>query len=126
MKRKRAAKTAWILLNFQAYVKYHIKCTRNYIQSRMRKRQESLAEVIQNARLRGGQDKKKLQVRKKSKRRLFSLGKAKKLQKGFRSVIDGLRLLRLRIRVKALDRFRRCFVMPKLATKKHDYLRLGA
>jgi hypothetical protein len=22
---KRAAKTAWILLNFQAYVKYHIK-----------------------------------------------------------------------------------------------------
>ncbi|XBI93569.1 hypothetical protein VPH35_030383 [Triticum aestivum] len=25
VKRKRAAKTAWILLNFQAYVKYHIK-----------------------------------------------------------------------------------------------------
>lgn len=23
--KKRAAKTAWILLNFQAYVKYHIK-----------------------------------------------------------------------------------------------------
>uniref|UniRef100_A0A453CIA7 Arp2/3 complex 34 kDa subunit n=1 Tax=Aegilops tauschii subsp. strangulata TaxID=200361 RepID=A0A453CIA7_AEGTS len=45
VKRKRAAKTAWILLNFQAYVKYHIKCTRNYIQSRMRKRQETLAEV---------------------------------------------------------------------------------
>ncbi|XP_037478664.1 actin-related protein 2/3 complex subunit 2B-like isoform X2 [Triticum dicoccoides] len=126
VKRKRAAKTAWILLNFQAYVKYHIKCTRNYIQSRMRKRQESLAEVIQNARLRGGDDKKKSQVRKKSKRRLFSLGKAKKLQKGFRAVIDGIKRLRLRIRVKALDRFRRCFVVPKLATKKHNYLRLGA
>ncbi|KAM3368876.1 hypothetical protein ACQJBY_017035 [Aegilops geniculata] len=126
VKRKRAAKTAWILLNFQAYVKYHIKCTRNYIQSKMRKRQESLAEVIQNARLRGGDEKKKLQVRRKSKRRLFSLGKAKKLQKGFRAVIDGLRRLRQRIRVKALDRFRRCFVVPKLATKKHDYLRLGA
>uniref|UniRef100_M8ARZ7 Arp2/3 complex 34 kDa subunit n=1 Tax=Aegilops tauschii TaxID=37682 RepID=M8ARZ7_AEGTA len=126
VKRKRAAKTAWILLNFQAYVKYHIKCTRNYIQSRMRKRQETLAEVILNARLRGGDEKKKLQVRKKSKRRLFSLGKAKKLQKGLRAVMDGLRRLRQRIRVKALDRFRRCFVMPKLATKKHDYLRLGA
>ncbi|XP_044967159.1 actin-related protein 2/3 complex subunit 2B-like [Hordeum vulgare subsp. vulgare] len=126
VKRKRAAKTAWILLNFQAYVKYHIKCTRNYIQSRMRKRQESLAEVIQNARLRGGDDKKKLQARKKGKRRLFSLGKAKKLQKGFRAVIDGIRRLRQRIRVKALDRFRRCFVVPKLATKKHNYLRLGA
>ena len=24
-KRNRAAKTAWILLNFQSYVKYHIK-----------------------------------------------------------------------------------------------------
>ncbi|GJN27065.1 hypothetical protein PR202_gb15048 [Eleusine coracana subsp. coracana] len=45
VKGKRAAKTAWILLNFQAYVKYHIKCTRGYIQSRMRERLETLTEV---------------------------------------------------------------------------------
>ena len=54
--KKRAAKTAWILLNFQAYVKYHIKCTRSHIQSRMRQRLEALTEVIQDASLRGGND----------------------------------------------------------------------
>ncbi|XP_062184348.1 actin-related protein 2/3 complex subunit 2B-like isoform X2 [Phragmites australis] len=58
---KRAAKTAWILLNFQSYVKYHIKCTRSSIQSRMRERLETLTEAIQNARLRGTDDKRKLQ-----------------------------------------------------------------
>ncbi|KAJ1271847.1 hypothetical protein BS78_06G157100 [Paspalum vaginatum] len=53
---KRAAKTAWILLNFQSYVRYHIKCTRSHIQSRMRERLETLTEAIQNARLRGNHD----------------------------------------------------------------------
>lgn len=123
VKGKRAAKTAWILLNFQSYVKYHIKCTRSYIQSRMRKRQESLAEVIQNARLRGSDNTKKLPVRKKSKRRLISLGKAKKLQKGFRAVFDRIKRLRLRIRVRVLDRlmrhYRQCFAVPRVKEHKH-------
>ncbi|CAM0903823.1 unnamed protein product [Alopecurus aequalis] len=127
VKRKRAAKTAWILLNFQSYVKYHIKCTRSYIQSRMRKRQESLTEVIENARLRGSDNTKKLQVRKKSKRRLISLGKAKKLQKGFRAMIEGMKRLRLRIKVRALDRlrqhYRRCFAVPRVKGNTH-YSRL--
>lgn len=56
VKGKRAAKTASILLNFQSYIKYHIKCTRSYIQSRMRKRLETLTEVIQNASLRATDD----------------------------------------------------------------------
>ncbi|KAM0855719.1 hypothetical protein ACQ4PT_049590 [Festuca glaucescens] len=123
VKRRREAKTAWILLNFQSYVKYHIKCTRSYIQSRMRKRQESLTEVIQDARLRGSDNTKKVQVRKKSKRRLISLGKAKKLQKGFRALIDGMKRLRLRIRVRALDRLRRhyhqCFAVPRVKGSKY-------
>ncbi|KAM0895390.1 hypothetical protein ACQ4PT_023856 [Festuca glaucescens] len=123
VKRRRAAKTAWILLNFQSYVKYHIKCTRSYIQSRMRKRQERLTEVIQDARLRGSDNTKKLQVRKKSKRRLISLGKAKKLQKGFRAVVDRMKRLRLWIRVRALDRLRRhyrqCFAVPRVKGNKY-------
>ncbi|CAL5031072.1 unnamed protein product [Urochloa decumbens] len=53
---KRAAKTAWILLNFQAYVKYHIKCTRRHIQSRMRERMETLTQAIEGTRLRGNED----------------------------------------------------------------------
>lgn len=127
VKGKKAAKTAWILLNFQSYVKYHIKCTRSYIQSRMRKRLETLTEVIQNARLRGNDGKRKLQVRKKSKRRLINFAKTKKLKKGFKAVVDKIKRLRLRIRVKGLDRFRRqcqCFTVPKLAMphrKEHKY-----
>ncbi|KAG9445772.1 hypothetical protein H6P81_011900 [Aristolochia fimbriata] len=42
-------KTVWCLLNFPAYVKYHIKCTRGFIQRRMRRRLERLAEVMQKA-----------------------------------------------------------------------------
>ncbi|EES12487.2 actin-related protein 2/3 complex subunit 2B isoform X1 [Sorghum bicolor] len=123
---KRAAKTAWILLNFQSYVKYHIKCTRSHVQSRMRERLETLTEAVQNARLRGtnSHDKKRAsQVVKKrsSKRRLVSLAKAsKKLHKGFRAVLDKImKRLRQRIRVKGLDRLRRqfrcrCFAVPRL------------
>lgn len=131
---KRAAKTAWILLNFQSYVKYHIKCTRSHIQSRMRERLETLTEVIQDARLRGTnhEDKSKSQVAKKrrsKKRRLVSFAKqAKGLRKGFRAVLDKIKRLRLRIRVKGLDRLRRqcrCFPVPKLpGRKEHRYHKL--
>lgn len=131
---KRAAKTAWILLNFQAYVKYHIKCTRRHIQSRMRERLEALTEVIHDARLRGNDDKRKSQAvakkRRNNKRRLISFAKAsKRLQKGFRAVLDKIKRLRLRIRVRGLDRLRRqcrCFAVPKLPPrrKEHGYHKL--
>uniref|UniRef100_A0A0E0KSR8 Arp2/3 complex 34 kDa subunit n=1 Tax=Oryza punctata TaxID=4537 RepID=A0A0E0KSR8_ORYPU len=92
VKGRRAARTAWILLNFQSYVKYHIK---------------------------------------RSKRRSIKVARAKKLQKGFKAVIDKIKRLRLRIRVKGLDRFRRhcqCFPVPKLTMaqrKKHKYQKLS-
>ncbi|CAL5068850.1 unnamed protein product [Urochloa decumbens] len=134
---KRAAKTAWILLNFQAYVKYHIKCTRRHIQSRMRERMETLTEVIEDARLRGNEDRTRSQAvvkKRKSKRRLISFAKAnKRLQKGFRAVLDKIKRLRQRIRVKGLDRLRwqcQCFAVPKLPMpprargKEHRYHKL--
>ncbi|CAL5015979.1 unnamed protein product [Urochloa decumbens] len=120
---KRAAKTAWILLNFQAYVKYHIKCTRRHIQSRMRERMETLTEAIEGARLRGNEDgrtrsSQAMVKKRKSKRRLISFAKVnKRLQKGFRAVLDKIKRLRQRIRVKGLDRLRwhcHCFAVPKL------------
>ncbi|KAK6929718.1 Actin-related protein 2/3 complex subunit 2 [Dillenia turbinata] len=46
---KRLDKTVWSLLNFHAYVKYHVKCTRGFIQRRMRKRLDSLVELLQKA-----------------------------------------------------------------------------
>ncbi|KAF2934911.1 actin-related protein 2/3 complex subunit 2B isoform X1 [Oryza sativa Japonica Group] len=131
VKGRRAARTAWILLNFQSYVKYHIKCTRSYIQSRMRKRLEIMTEVIDDAKFRGNDESsKKLQVRKRSKRRSIKFARAKKLQKGFKAVIDKIKRLRLRIRVKGLDRFRRhcqCFPVLKLTMaqrKEQKYQKL--
>ncbi|KAF1858801.1 hypothetical protein Lal_00013724 [Lupinus albus] len=43
---KRLDKTVWNLLNFNAYVRYHVKSTKGYIQRRMRKRLENLVEVL--------------------------------------------------------------------------------
>lgn len=69
-------------------------------------------------------------MRKKSKRRSISFAKAKKLKKGFKAIVDKIKRLRLRIRVKGLDRFRRhcqCFAVDKLAMlhrKEHKYYKL--
>ncbi|KAG2403599.1 Actin-related protein [Vigna angularis] len=42
----RLDKTVWSLLNFSTYVRYHVKSTKGFIQRRMRKRLESLVEVL--------------------------------------------------------------------------------
>ena len=73
-------------------------------------------------------------VKKRSKRRLISFTKANaKLQKGFRAILDKIKRLRLRIRVKGLDRLRRqcrCFAVPKLPVpprrKDHRYHKLAS
>ncbi|XP_031391254.1 actin-related protein 2/3 complex subunit 2B-like [Punica granatum] len=46
VKGKRLDKIVWSLLNFHAFVKYHVKCTRGFTQRRMRKRLNSLVKVI--------------------------------------------------------------------------------
>lgn len=59
-------------------------------------------------------------VKKRSKRRLASLAKASnRVRKGFGAVLDKMKRLRLRVRVKGLDRLRRqfrcrCFAVPRL------------
>ncbi|KAI3683346.1 hypothetical protein L1987_83849 [Smallanthus sonchifolius] len=44
---KKLDKTVWNLLNFNALVKYHVKCTKGFVQRRMRSRLESLVEALQ-------------------------------------------------------------------------------
>ncbi|KAK9905997.1 hypothetical protein M0R45_000122 [Rubus argutus] len=46
VKGKKLDKTVWSLLNFYAYVKFHVKSTRSFIQRRMRKRLEGLVELL--------------------------------------------------------------------------------
>ncbi|GAB2237523.1 hypothetical protein Droror1_Dr00015425 [Drosera rotundifolia] len=43
---KQLDKTLWNLLNFNAYVKSHVKCTRGFIQRLMRKRSDHLVKVL--------------------------------------------------------------------------------
>ncbi|CAG7907787.1 unnamed protein product, partial [Brassica rapa] len=46
---KRLDTTVWNLLNFYAYVEYRIKCSRGYIQRRMRKGMDSLVKKMEDA-----------------------------------------------------------------------------
>ncbi|PKI35111.1 hypothetical protein CRG98_044500 [Punica granatum] len=46
VKGKRLDKIVWSLLNFHAFVKYHVKCTRGFTQRRMRKRLNSLVKIL--------------------------------------------------------------------------------
>uniref|UniRef100_A0A0E0KSR9 Arp2/3 complex 34 kDa subunit n=1 Tax=Oryza punctata TaxID=4537 RepID=A0A0E0KSR9_ORYPU len=126
VKGRRAARTAWILLNFQSYVKYHIK-----VRSIARWLCLLIGVSYTSELLGDGVVLLTVKMRKRSKRRSIKVARAKKLQKGFKAVIDKIKRLRLRIRVKGLDRFRRhcqCFPVPKLTMaqrKKHKYQKLS-
>ncbi|XP_020598011.1 actin-related protein 2/3 complex subunit 2B, partial [Phalaenopsis equestris] len=45
VKGERADKVMWILLNMDAYIKYYVKCTKGFIQRKMRQRIESFTKV---------------------------------------------------------------------------------
>ncbi|XP_078166940.1 actin-related protein 2/3 complex subunit 2B-like isoform X2 [Carex rostrata] len=112
VKGKKADKTAWILLNFQQYVRYHVKCTRGSIQRRMRHRLEVLSEAIERARI-GGETKSREEGRKQNKKWL-RFSKSKKFKRGINAITDKIRRLRLRIKIQGLGRFHRhCFHVPK-------------
>ncbi|XP_020084384.1 actin-related protein 2/3 complex subunit 2B isoform X2 [Ananas comosus] len=111
--------TAWILLNFIGYVKYHVKCTRGFVQRRMRQRLETLAEVIQQARIKGYVSNKKLQSRKKGRKLMMGFLKLKKLKKGCSVFTDQIKRLRSRIKIKGFDRLRRnWFRVPRISASK--------
>ncbi|XP_017700487.2 actin-related protein 2/3 complex subunit 2B isoform X1 [Phoenix dactylifera] len=113
-------RTVWILLNFYAHVKYYVKCTRGFIQIKMRQRLESLVEVMQNARIRGGGDDKKLQNPGcKRVKKWMSFSKSKILKRRCSAIANQIKRMRARIRIKGLDRFRRkWFRVPKFPSLK--------
>ncbi|WOL06158.1 actin-related protein 2/3 complex subunit 2B isoform X2 [Canna indica] len=76
----KAENTVRNLLNFIAYVKYHVKCTRGFIQRKMRQRQESLTEAIRNARI-GEEDNGKQQNGHKHVKKLMNFSKSKVLKR---------------------------------------------
>ncbi|KAL4190518.1 hypothetical protein AMTRI_Chr07g76110 [Amborella trichopoda] len=105
-------KTVWSLLNFSAYVKYHIKCSRGFMQRSMRKRLESLAEVMQKAKI-TRDDKKQVQGC-GCMRRLLNASKTKVNRTNCGQFLQKIKRVRLRIRIRGFSRFqRRWLKIPK-------------
>ncbi|KAK9288156.1 hypothetical protein L1049_016604 [Liquidambar formosana] len=115
---KKLDKTAWSLLNFYAYVKYHVKSTRGFIQRRMRKRLDSLVEVLQKASTEEEEDThiKKVQGW-KCVRKLVSISKSKTLRRRCSDFTKKIRRIRLPIKIHGFDRFRRRWLkIPKFSS----------
>lgn len=59
----RLEKTAWCIQTFHAYVAYHIKCSKAFMHTRMRRRVDSLIQVLNRAKPEGEKEKKTAQGR---------------------------------------------------------------
>uniref|UniRef100_A0A1D1Z0N6 Arp2/3 complex 34 kDa subunit n=1 Tax=Anthurium amnicola TaxID=1678845 RepID=A0A1D1Z0N6_9ARAE len=99
-------KTTWILLNFYAFVKYHVKCTRGFIHRKMRQRLESLSEVLQKSRVGEDKDDKKVQGCRSAKK-LPTISKSKMLRRTCGALKRHIRRFCLPIKIKVLARFHR-------------------
>ncbi|XP_021290730.1 actin-related protein 2/3 complex subunit 2B isoform X1 [Herrania umbratica] len=114
---KRLDKTVWSLLNFYAYVKHHVKCTRGFIQRRMRKRLESLVEVLQNSSLEEDGHIKKVKGWRYMKKLVTLSSKSKILKRRCGDFTRKIKRIRFRIKIHGFGRFRRRWLtMPKFSS----------
>ncbi|XP_059632312.1 actin-related protein 2/3 complex subunit 2B [Cornus florida] len=111
---KRLDNTVWSLLNFYAFLKYHVKCTRGFIQRRMRKRLESLVKVLQKASIEEDEDVKKVQGS-SCVRKLVSFSKPRILKQRC-DFISKIKRIRSRIKIHGFSYFRRRWLkIPKFS-----------
>ncbi|CBI23704.3 hypothetical protein VitviT2T_006785 [Vitis vinifera] len=115
---KQLDKTVWSLLNFYAYVKYHVKCTRGFIQRRMKNRLESLVEVLQNASMEEEEHIQKVEGC-RCVRKLVSLSRSKVLNRRCHFT----KKIRSPIKIHGFSRFRQQWLtMPKFSLIKYTKL----
>ncbi|CAA0374344.1 Arp2/3 complex subunit 2/4 [Arabidopsis thaliana x Arabidopsis arenosa] len=120
---KRLDKTVWNLLNFYACAKYHIKCSRGYIQRRMRKRMETLVKLLNNTSLEeeaaqneNGRCKYVKEFVKVPKRKLMMKQRCKEMTRR-------VKISKFRIKINGCARFRfnqRWISLPKFSSKPSD------
>ncbi|XP_006420322.2 actin-related protein 2/3 complex subunit 2B isoform X1 [Citrus clementina] len=116
---KRLDKTVWSLLNFYAYVKYHVKCTKGFIQRRMRKRLESLVETLQGPNFGEDEQTEKVQgnARCSCVGKSVQLPKFKMLKRKYGDFTRKIKKLRFRIKIHGFRRFRqRWLTIPKFSS----------
>ncbi|KAL4024748.1 hypothetical protein IC575_013118 [Cucumis melo] len=117
---KRLDNTVWSLLNFNAYVKYHVKTTRGFIQRRMRKRLEGLVEILNQkssdvAVLNKGQG---IKYMKKL------VASTKHIKQKCRSLSRKIKRIRFRIKIPGFARFRRRWLKFPKFSSSIQYTRL--
>ncbi|XP_038723322.1 actin-related protein 2/3 complex subunit 2B isoform X2 [Tripterygium wilfordii] len=116
---KKLDKTVWNLSNFYGYVKRHVKCTRGYIQRRMRRCMESLVEVLQKASLKD--DKHNEEVQEAGCRymqKLVKLSKTKILKRRCSDFTKKIKRIRSRIKIHGRVQLqRRWLAMPKFSSR---------
>lgn len=99
----RLEKTVWSLLNFNAYVKYHVKTTRGFIQRRMRKRLEGLVEILHQKTSDDGLLNKGQGIKYMKK----LAARTKRIKQKCHSLSRKIKRIRFRIKIPGFARFRR-------------------
>ncbi|KAK9931242.1 hypothetical protein M0R45_018528 [Rubus argutus] len=123
VKGKKLDKTVWSLLNFYAYVKFHVKSTRSFIQRRMRKRLEGLVELLHKRNIKEVEveEEEEEQSRKiqgcKCMIRISNLPKPTVLKRRYNAFSRTIKRIRSRIKIQGFGRFRRRWLkMPKFSS----------
>ncbi|KAL4285256.1 hypothetical protein GQ457_16G030040 [Hibiscus cannabinus] len=117
---KRLDKTVWSLLNFYAYVKHHVKCTRGFIQRRMRSRMDSLVQVLEKSMIQENGEIKKIKGNagwKKMKKWMKLTSKSKMIKRRCHDFTKKIKRIRFRIKILGFGRLRRRWLtMPNLSS----------
>ncbi|KAF7807133.1 actin-related protein 2/3 complex subunit 2B isoform X1 [Senna tora] len=119
---KRLDKTVWNLLNFNAYVRYHVKSTKGFIQRRMRKKLESLVEVLHHTSSEENEENKKRQGCRYMKK-LVRTSKYDILKRRCGNFSRQVKRIRFRLKIHGFGRFRhRWLKIPKFSSKGYTKL----
>ncbi|KAL8139604.1 hypothetical protein V2J09_005625 [Rumex salicifolius] len=119
---KRMDKTLWNVLNFNAYVRSHVKCTRGFIQRKLRKRLKDLVKALEHTILDDELDEEAPGCGYNMK--LKTSSKLKKIKRRCGDLNTKIKRIRYRIKIRGFGHFRRrWFSLAKFSSNK--YLRLG-
>ncbi|KAE8697005.1 histone-lysine N-methyltransferase SUVR2-like [Hibiscus syriacus] len=114
---KRLDKTVWSLLNFYTYVKHHVKCTRGFIQRRMRRRMDSLVQVLEKSMKEENGQIQKVKGWKKMKNWVRLTSKSKMIKRRYHDITKKIKRIRFRIKIHGFGRFRRRWLtMPNFSS----------
>lgn len=102
---KKLDKTVWNLLNFNALVKYHVKCTKGFVQRRMRSRLDSLVEALEQTSMEEDHHIEKVKARRGLKK-LINSTRRTILTKRW-NVTKKIKRIRSRIRIRGFRKFQR-------------------